>query len=42
MQKTVNNGKKSSSQKRGFSLPTTTSKPPMPPVKSPKTSTNKK
>mgnify|MGYP003298820798 CR=1 FL=1 len=43
MQKTANNGgKQSGSQKRGFSLPTTTSKPPMPPVKPPKKDTNKK
>lgn len=43
MQKTTNNGDKhSGSQKRGFSLPVTTSKPPMPQVKPPKKETAKK
>lgn len=43
MQKITNNGgKQSGSQKRGVSLPTTTSKPPMPQVKPPKKDTNKK
>ena len=43
MQKITNNdGKRKGSQKRGFLLPTTTSKPPMPQVKPPKKDTNKK
>lgn len=43
MQKIATNGnKQGGSEKRGFSLPTTTAKPPMPPVKPPKKDTNKK
>lgn len=43
MRKMTNNGgTQSSSQKRGFSLPITTSKPPMPQVKPPKKDINKK
>lgn len=43
MRKTTNNGnKQGNSSKRGFSLPTTTSKPPMPTVKPPKREGGKK
>lgn len=43
MQKTTSNGSKQcDSQKRGFSLPTTTAKPPMPPVKPPKKASSEK
>lgn len=34
-------GNKSNGKKKGFSLPTTSSKPPMPPVKQPKKKNNK-
>ena len=43
MQKNTNGGnKQGGTQQRGFSLPTTTSKPSMPQVKPPKNGSNKK
>lgn len=39
---TENKGNKNNSEKRGFSLPTTSAKPPMPPVKVPKKENEKK